>query len=145
LGYKVWSKNSSLGYCIQLDPYQGHTSNDNKGLGLGASVVLHLSSTLPEIQTGRQYNLFFDNFFTSFSLLNMLSDKSFGATETVRVNRIEKCPLKSVDTLKKEPCGSCDYRLDKTTGILVARWNDNSVVTIASNKFGVQPFRQAQR
>ena len=76
-------------------------------------------------------------------MIAKLSEK--GATGTVRVNRIEKCPVKSVENLKKELRGSCDFRLDKTSGIIVARWHDNSVVTLASNKFGVQPFRQVSR
>ena len=36
--------NTSLGYCVQFDPFQGRRSNENKDIGLGASVILNLSS-----------------------------------------------------------------------------------------------------
>ena len=41
-GYKVWSINTSLGYCVQLDPYQG-AGTIIPELGLGGSVVVKLS------------------------------------------------------------------------------------------------------
>ena len=139
-GYKVWSVNTPLGYCIQFEPYQGAGVTDSS-LGLGGSVILDLMARLPEAK----YQLFFDNFFTSIRLLNKLSDMSIGATGTVRVNRVEKCPLTPPEQLKKMPRGTFDYRHDQTTGALVVRWNDNSVVTVASNCFGIEPCSQAQR
>ena len=63
-GFKVWSLNTPLGYCIQLDPYQGAGVTDSQ-LGLGGSVVMKLVNTLPT----DSYVLFFDNFFTGFKLL----------------------------------------------------------------------------
>jgi len=127
-GYKVWSLNTTLGYCIQFEPYQGAGVTDSS-LGLGGSVIVDLMAELPEAK----YQLFFDNFFTSIRLLNTLSDMSIGATGTVRVNRTEKCPVTPPEQLKKAPRGTFDYRHDRTTGTLVVRWHDNSVVTVASN------------
>jgi len=92
-----------------------------------------------------KYQLFFDNFFTNIRLLNTLSNMSIGATGTVRVNRTEKCPLVPPEKLKKQPRGTCDFRHDKNTGVVVVRWHDNSVVTVASNCYGVEPYGQAQR
>lgn len=139
-GFKVWSMNTPQGYCIQLDPYQGAGTTDPQ-LGLGGSVVIKLASSLPV----DNYLLYFDNYFTSLNLLQKLADKNFNATGTVRVNRIEKCPLIPVDKMKKMSRGSYDYRLDKTSGVLVTRWNDNSVVTIASNCHGIEPIGKAAR
>ena len=139
-GYKVWSLNTPLGYCIQFEPYQGAGVTDSS-LGLGGSVVLDLMSELPPAK----YQLYFDNFFTNIRLLNTLSDQDIGATGTVRVNRVEKWPLVPPDQLKKQPRGSCDFRHDRSSGVLVVRWHDNSVVSDASNCFGVEPFHQAQR
>ena len=50
-----------------------------------------------------------------------------------------------VDKMKKQTRGTIDYRLDSPSGILITRWNDNSVVTMASNSQGVNPIGSASR
>lgn len=95
-GFKVWSINTQLGYCIPLDPYQGAGISVSE-LGLGGSVVLNLVQALP----ADKYSLYFDNFFTNLPLLERLTSDGIQATETVRVNRIEKCPVMPVDKMKK--------------------------------------------
>jgi len=139
-GYKVWSINTSLGYCVQLDPYQGAGTTVPE-LGLGGSVVVKLCSVLPT----DNYVVYFDNFFTSLRLLQHLSTSGIKATGTVRVNRIEDCPVMAVDKVKKMARGTSDHRLDSNSNILVVRWHDNSVVTLASNCHGVEPVGSAQR
>lgn len=104
-------------------------------------MILDLMSELPPAK----YHLYFDNFFTSLKLLDRLTEKGFGATGTVRMNRVEKCPLTTPEQLKKQKRGTYDYRLDPNSGIVVVRWHDNSVVTVASNCHGVYPLGQAQR
>jgi hypothetical protein len=141
-GFKVWSLNTPMGYCIQLDPYQGSGVIDSQ-LGLGGSVVAKLIESLPH--STEKYALYFDNFFTSLNLIHYLSGKNVLATGTVRVNRVENCPLSSVDAMKKTCRGTYDYRLDSTTGVIVTRWNDNSVVTLASNCHGIAPMGKARR
>lgn len=139
-GYKVWSINTSLGYCIQLDPYQG-AGTTLPELGLGGSVVVKLCSVLPS----DNYVVYFDNFFTSLRLLQHLSTNGIKTTGTVRVNRIEDCPVMAVEKVKKMARGTSDHRLDSNSNILVVRWHDNSVVTLASNCHGVEPVGSAQR
>ena len=87
----------------------------------------------------------FDNYFTSAKLIGRLCEAGFGATGTVRANHVDKCPIKSTDNMKKEARGTFDHRYDCKDGILIARWNDNSVVTVASNCCGIQPIAQASR
>lgn len=139
-GYKVWAINTCLGYCAQLDPYQG-AGTIIPELGLGGSVVAKLCSTLPP----DNYVVYFDNFFTSLRLLQHLSASGIKATGTVRVNRIEDCPVMAVDKVKKLARGTFDHRLDSTSNIAVVRWHDNSVVTLASNCHGVEPVGSAKR
>jgi len=141
-GFKVWCLNSRLGYLIQCDPYQGSSGSFNADLGLGGTVVSQLASTLP---VGLPYRLFIDNFFTSPRLLDHLKTKNLSVTGTVRANRMENCPLKEADSLKKEARGTFDHRLDKNSGMIAVRWNDNNVVTMLSNCFGVEPVTQAKR
>jgi len=139
-GYKVWSLNTPLGYCAQMDPYQGAGVTDQQ-LGLGGSVVVNLVNKLPP----HSYVLYFDNFFTSLRLLQHLSERNIRATGTVRANRIEDCPVMPVDQCKKSVRGTYDYSLDTQSSTIVVRWNDNSVVTLASNCHGVEPVGTAQR
>ena len=68
-----------------------------------------------------------------------------GGTGTIRLNRIEDCPLKSVPAMKKTVRGSYNYKLDSHNNIIVVRRNDNSIVTLASNITGVQPLQKAKR
>lgn len=47
--------------------------------------------------------------------------------------------------MKKTECGHFDHRLDAESNIVLVRWNDNSVVTMASNCHGVNPVRKVKR
>lgn len=67
------SNNSRGGYLIYFIPYQGSKTAplpDQERLGLSASVVLSLTSHLPE--TFKVYSPYFDNYFTSLPLLDEL-------------------------------------------------------------------------
>ena len=86
------------------------------------------------------FNVTFDNLFTSLALLNLLSKNGIGGTGTLRSNRTDHCPIKDIKVIGKEDCGSYDYRYDSSNKLIVVRWNDNSVVTVASNCQSVNPF-----
>ena len=58
-------------------------------------------------------------------------------------NWIRKCPLVDVDKMKKNERESFDFRSDDN--IEIVRWNDNSVVTIECNVYGLQPIGSAKR
>jgi len=141
-GFKVWCLNTRLGYLIQCEPYQGASGSYDANLGLGGSVVTSLMEDLP---TGVPYKLFVDNFFTSTRLLDHLNTKNVSVVGTVRVNRMGKCPLKPVEQLRKETRGSYDYSLDRKSGMLGLRWNDNNVVIMLSNCYGIKPLNQVRR
>ena len=46
--------------------------------------------------------------------------------------------------MARKPRGTMDYRYDSTNKIVVTRWNDNSVVTLASNCQVVNPVGKAK-
>ena len=140
-GFKVWCLNTRLGYLLQCDPYQGKDSYLDRQFGLGGSVVRFLLSKLPKLN----YCVYIDNYFTSLRLLDQLRRDNVAAVGTIRANRIENCPVKDVQLMKKVERGNYDQRTDKSTGTTVVRWQDNSVVTIASNTFGITPLGQAKR
>ena len=51
----------------------------------------------------------------------------------------EKCPI-DTKALNKQERGSFDFRHDREDGLIVCAWNDNSVVTLASNSDTVGPL-----
>lgn len=143
-GYKFWSAASRNGYLITFEPYQGAKSAQlpfQEEYGLGAAVILELESRLPKHLS--PYNFYFDNFFTSFELLHVLSTHNNGGTGTIRENRLRQCPLTQTKLLKKEKRGSFSFKVEKN--LLVLKWHDNSVVTLASNCHGVTPVQKVDR
>nr|CAD7595708.1 unnamed protein product [Timema genevievae] len=92
-----------------------------------------------------KYDFFFDNFFTSLSLLDELKERGCTGTGTVRSNRVENAPLKESTVLKKMPRGSFDQLTDTNSGTTLIRYHDNSIVTIASNRNGVHPTGKSKR
>ncbi|XP_030762656.1 piggyBac transposable element-derived protein 3-like [Sitophilus oryzae] len=64
----------------------------------------------------------------------------------MRENRVPKnCPLQPVKQIKKTVRGTYDYALTDDKKIVITRWMDNSVVTVASTVHGVQPVTNALR
>lgn len=90
------------------------------------------------------FNFYFDNLFTSMNLLQHLS--KYSGTGTLRKNRLPKdCSLSSVDEMKNLVRGSYRYVYSKEKGIIIVRWVDKSVVTVASNRHEVSPPGTAKR
>ena len=79
------------------------------------------------------HKLYFDNFFTSYDLMYELGEQSVRATGTIRENRTKgaKRTLISSKALQKKERGTYDFCTDGK--VFVAKWHDNSIVTIASN------------
>ena len=142
-GYKVWCLCTRTGYLAQAIPFQGSTTGySNPEFGMGGSVVLDLISELP---SEVEYRLFFDNLFTSIPPIDHLKQSNIGATGTIRVNRTDKTPLLDLSCMKKKArCTYCQAK-DEDSGCILVRWNDNSVVTLASNCYCVNPERSASR
>ena len=149
-GYKAWAACSPLGYVFALDLYQGkcqasnQTGNANE-FGLGGKVILNFLDNIEAEYPGRKFSIYFDNFFTSIRILEELKKRGHGATGTVRINRVEKCPLTPTKQFAKLPRGSEEHFLDKDSQILVVRWHDNGTVCIASNEYGLLPMKKVER
>lgn len=141
-GYKVWCLCSCEGYLYNFDIYTGKSMEKSVDLGLGGDIV---TSLLKVVEIPSNHIIYFDNFFTSHSLLAELSKMGFYATGTIRDNRIGKCPITQVKKMKKEDRGTFDSAFDTKHGISVVRWNDNSVVTMATNWDKIYPLSMAKR
>lgn len=105
---------SETGYCFHMDIYGRKNEEEQLVSGVGASVIMKMAFFL---QYPGEYEIFFDNFFTSFELLMKLKERNIKATGTVRYNRMNKCPLKPDNTMKKEQRGAYDYRYDEKNDI----------------------------
>lgn len=144
---KFWSGATSDGYIEWIEPYQGaNTCSANysdKGMGYG--VIMSYADVLPHTDT-LKYRVFFDNLFTSIKSISDLKDRNIEATGTIRANRIDKsCKITPVHEVGKSARGTYDYCTDKKTGISIVRWNDNSVVSIATKYDTVTPVKLVNR
>ena len=138
-GYKLWVLAGATGLPYKIEIYQGKSTGDTDE-PLGTRVV---KKALEICENPKDHSVFFDNFFSSYQLITDLGIKGFRATDTMRNDRIMKCPLIDVKVMKKKERGSFDFRCDEKVEIV--RWNDNSVVTIGSNAYGVEPIGNAKR
>ena len=75
-----------------------------------------------------------------------LKKRGYGATGTMRENRIPKvCPVTAKKTLLKQTRGYVEFANNPDDGIIIARWVDNSLVTMASTIHGMMPASSVQR
>ena len=87
----------------------------------------------------------FDNFFSSYDLFVALKNKGFRATGTFRENRLRKCPIPRAKELKKQERGWLKYAYEETNEIFIAKWKDNSIVTLGTNYDSVDPLNSVKR
>ena len=138
-GFKLWMLCSSDGYPYNIQIYCGKQGEDHT-TPLETRVVNHL---LACVSDPASHVVYFDNFFTSYQLVKDLAVKNIRAIGTIRDNRSSHCPLTTTAVMKKQDRGSYDYRSDGQ--VACVRWNDNSVVTLASNHVVVKPLKSARR
>lgn len=140
-GYKNWMLCSSDGYCYAFDTYCGKSSI-SENLPLGSRVVL---SFCENISTPSDHILYFDNFFTGIDLLATLRMKGFRATGTIRENRLKNAPLPAKKEMEKRDRGYFASCFDTQNEVLLVKWRDSSVVTMATNYDSVQPIGAVSR
>lgn len=149
-GYKAWSLNTSEGYLLDFEIYQGKSVSQDveieKIFGKAASPLIKMINSFHPSIKSLPFKFYFDNFFTNFDLLNFLRERGYGGTGTIRENRIPKdCPLQNTKSLKKNARGSFYHQISKEDAVLVCKWVDNSVVCVASNCHGVNPISEVRR
>ncbi|KAK9679715.1 Transposase IS4 [Popillia japonica] len=93
-GYKLWTGTNKHGYIEWFQPYQGSStmvSPKYKSFGCGGNVVLHFTDVLQEQFGDLPFDLYFDNFFTSMSLLDELRSRNIkGQDERQRILKSKK-------------------------------------------------------
>lgn len=91
-------------------------------LTLGESVVLRLCETVDE-----KSHIFFDRYFTTIHLLDMLRSRNLGITGTVMANRVPKSQvgdLMADKDMKKEPRGTSDEIFKPDGNVVLVKWFD---------------------
>ena len=143
-GFKFWFRcGSKSGYLYDFDMYLGKKKSTE--FGLGESVVLSLCKSLENSHC----HVFFDNFFTSPTLMLKLSEKGIYATGTVRSNRKHLPPLKpekqrlSLKADKQMKRGEHDWLA--CDSISATKWMDNKAVILLSNYHDPRDVYQIQR
>ena len=77
------------------------------------------------------FRLYFDNWFTSFNLLDKLKEKQIGGTGTIRADRCLNAPLPTKKEMEKSSRGEFFQISDGNH--VITKWHDNSVVSFATN------------
>ena len=130
-GIKVFFLCGESGMPYNFLACQGKTtklSEKYNHFDFSGSVVMSL--TEDRVKAHRNYRLFFDNYFTSLSLIQELYTKGIYCTGTVRANRVGSLPIKPNSELVKQGRGAMDGCTSSDEKLCLIRWNDNSLVTV---------------
>jgi hypothetical protein len=126
-GYKIWCLCDSItGYLFNCRIYLGKEGTSDNELLLGERVVC----TLIADHHFEGKHLYFDNFFTSLSLLEKLRRQRISATGTIRPDRVG---IPSQFALK-EKMERGDYKSIIISNIIIFKWMDTKHVFLASNE-----------
>ena len=137
-GYKLWMLCSGDGFLYNFEIYCGKDSSRTSPLA--SHVVKKMLGPVPNKS---QHIVFFDNFFTSHTLLTDIAAENVKACNTIRDNRTGHCPLMSKKDCQKKPRGTFDFRSDGS--VVCVKWNNNCPVTVASNYCGVNPIQKVEK
>lgn len=137
-GYKVWSlADSETGYLLKFQLYEGKSAHKPDDITLGEHVVLTLTDGA--VPAGSQ--VFFDNFFSSTKLLQVLREKDILACGTFRVNKRDLPQV--VKENNKLERGSYIWR--RKAEVVAYQWRDSKNVHLMSNYHDPEDRVQVQR
>ena len=88
---------------------------------------------------------FFDDLFTSFNLLERLSERGLGGTGTVRQNRLNRVPIVKKKELEKKTVARGTFQTVFNKDQVFVVWKDNKAVYMGSKKYGVDPVSTCSR
>ncbi|KRY88724.1 PiggyBac transposable element-derived protein 3 [Trichinella pseudospiralis] len=112
--YKIWTLSSANGYPYALKIYAGRDERE-KSEPLGMKIIEEMISVL---ERPEEHELYFNNFFASYNLLEKLSGRMIRATGTMRNSRTRKIPRMPVDEVKKKHRGFFDHVCNGTVNVV---------------------------
>ena len=137
VGIKSFARCGKSGKAYDFELYQGAgtgISVEHTYLGLGGSIIMHLVENIPQ---NENFKVFFDNHFTSITLLLELKALGMYSLGVVKSNQRAGAVLKHKSSMQKEGRGSMDSPVTKFREVVVVRWYDNSSVNVASTFVGI--------
>ena len=141
-GYKNFVLYSDDGYPYFIDPYCGKKYGGGKeSKNLSAHSVL---DCVTEIDDWSDKEVYFDNWFSSHSLIKILNDRGIRVTGTIRADRLGKDLKPNKKDIKKQQRGSLQTHYEKC-GIVCVSWNDNGPVLVISNVHEAIPLTTVKR
>ena len=131
-GFKIWCLGDSNGYPYDMKIYQGKEKK-LQDQPLESRVINNMVNVITANSSAFLHELYFDNFFINYSLMSDLVKIDVQAIGTIRENRTADANQKRITSkqFQKQERGCFKYCCYGT--VYVAKWHDNSVVTIASN------------
>lgn len=141
-GYKVFMRAGSSGLMYDFRIYEGRGTCEEVGLGFSGDIVMALCQTIPE---GKNFKIFFDNWFSSLQLSIALKEKGILSLGTIRKDRMGKCPLQDENEMKKSGRGSKDWRVETSKDIALVRWFDRKAIHFISSYACIDPEGKCQR
>lgn len=150
-GFKVWVLCAVLGYIVNFEIYQGANPRSRtlyeEKFGKCIAPLFNMIDDFDDHIRELPFSFYFDNLFTGVPALLHLKSLGYNGTGTLRENRLpNSCPLKQK---KKETAklgrGYMASKSIKGSDIHVTKWVDNSVVSVASTVYGMNPITKAQR
>lgn len=138
VGLKNFVVTTSEGTVLDFEIYQGSTTPfEDKELGIGPSVILHLVKTLP-----KESYIFFDRYFSTIPLIDRLLSLNIHATATIMHNRVKVCTFKKDKEMVR---GESEEFLRNDKKVSVTKWMDNKSVIMLSSAFGSEPTTTVKR
>ncbi|GBP37758.1 PiggyBac transposable element-derived protein 3 [Eumeta japonica] len=137
-GLKIFFLYGKHGQAYDFILYQSSSpeldKNLTKKIGYGAAVVLHLTKRIGE---SKGHQLYFDNYFSFYHLLQILKQRGIMAAGTIRINRFVKPSLLSDKEMNKKPRGFAQEMTSYDEDVTVVKWMDNKITHLASNFVGI--------
>ena len=98
---------------------------------------------LLDVVTDDRIHVYFDNFFTSVSLVEELKTKRIPAAGTIRINRLPWLHPTSNKEMEKKERGFVS--VCSTEDLCSVHWVHNKVVTVVSNQLTEAPTSKCKR
>ncbi|GBP23219.1 PiggyBac transposable element-derived protein 1 [Eumeta japonica] len=137
-GYKVFILSGVSGFAYKTEIETGQENvvlQDEPDSGASSNVVMRLARIILRQQ---KFMLYFDNYFTSFHLLEYLAKVGILSLGTVRRNRITDCKLLSEKIIMKKERGYSEEYVADVNGIDISTvaWKDSKIINLPSTFAG---------
>ncbi|KAF2881029.1 hypothetical protein ILUMI_25147 [Ignelater luminosus] len=142
-GYKLWVL-SEFFYDFELFTGLVNTAETEVNFGAASNVVVRMSRQIPEQV---YHKLYFDNYFTSLSLVPYLLKRGIDCIVTARVNRVSNGKFPTEKVFKSKGRDWCVEKETEYDGVSIKaiQWLDNKVITLVSNYAGSEPKHQVRQ